>query len=174
MVVFPAPSNSKRAHGVSYATTDLQVFKFQVGLSTPAALPHFMTLIVFSMLGNLSSSIFTGYLLVTSMKNGKKLNSLTEEQFKCLILITKLKSSTHTDVHSRLLSKLEQDKDITLKYQKIYCRFCKQKTSSFPIWYNIGYSINIAFDLGMNWKATCVWNITAMSTSRSTIHLTDE
>ena len=43
-----------------------------------------------------------------------KLSSLTEEQFKCLIFIKGLTSESHSDIRARLLTKLENDKDVTI------------------------------------------------------------
>ena len=50
-----------------------------------------------------------------------KLNSLTEEQFNCLIFIAGLKSESHRDIQTRLLSKLEHNKDITIQALKVEC-----------------------------------------------------
>lgn len=57
--------------------------------------------------------MFAGHVNRECEKN--RLNSITQEQFECLIIIAGFKSTTHTDVRTRFLSKLEQEKDITLK-----------------------------------------------------------
>lgn len=49
-------------------------------------------------------------------------NSLTEDQFKCLIFIAELQSPNNGNIQTQLLSKLKQDKDITVKALTIECQ----------------------------------------------------
>ncbi|KAF5395454.1 hypothetical protein PHET_12170 [Paragonimus heterotremus] len=51
-----------------------------------------------------------------------QLKSLTEGQFKCLIFIADLHSPRDADIQTRLLSKLEQDKEITVKALTAECQ----------------------------------------------------
>lgn len=48
--------------------------------------------------------------------------SLTEGQFKCLIFIVGLQSPNNGNIQTQLLSKLEQDKNITVKALTIECQ----------------------------------------------------
>lgn len=51
-----------------------------------------------------------------------QLKMLMENQFKCLIFIASLQSPNDADIQTQLLSKPEQDKDITVKAQTIKCQ----------------------------------------------------
>lgn len=50
-----------------------------------------------------------------------QLKSLTKNQFKCLIFIARLQLPNDVDIRTRLVSKLEQYKDITVKALTIEC-----------------------------------------------------
>lgn len=60
--------------------------------------------------------------LVNSECEKFQLQSLTEDQFKCLIFVAGLQSSQDADIRTRLLSRLEQDKDITVKTLTAECQ----------------------------------------------------
>ncbi|CAH8614326.1 unnamed protein product [Dicrocoelium dendriticum] len=51
-----------------------------------------------------------------------KLRSLTDDQFKCLIFVSALQSPSDTEIRTRLLAKLEQDPDLTLKALVSECK----------------------------------------------------
>ena len=50
-----------------------------------------------------------------------QLKSLTEDQFKCLIFIAGLQSPNDADIRTRLLSMLEQDRDIAVQTLTTEC-----------------------------------------------------
>ena len=52
--------------------------------------------------------------IVNRIYEKSKLNSLTEDQFKCLIFIAGFTFESHSEMLTRLLPKLEHDKDITI------------------------------------------------------------
>ncbi|CAI2737860.1 unnamed protein product, partial [Dicrocoelium dendriticum] len=51
-----------------------------------------------------------------------KLASMTETQFKCLMFICGLQSPSDADIRTRLLTRLEQDPDITLQKMAEECQ----------------------------------------------------
>ena len=51
-----------------------------------------------------------------------KISSITDEQFKCLIFVCGLRSARYRDVHTRILSKIEQNPDMTLQQAAEECR----------------------------------------------------
>ncbi|KER24867.1 hypothetical protein T265_07592 [Opisthorchis viverrini] len=51
-----------------------------------------------------------------------QLQSPTEDQFKCLIFVAGLQSSQESDIRTRVLSKLEHEKDITVKDLTTECQ----------------------------------------------------
>ena len=51
-----------------------------------------------------------------------KISTITDEQFKCLIFACRLRSASNRDVHTRILSKIEQNPDITLQQVTEECR----------------------------------------------------
>ena len=44
-----------------------------------------------------------------------KITSITDAQFKCLIFVCRLRSAEDADIRTRILSKIEQNPDVTLQ-----------------------------------------------------------
>ena len=51
-----------------------------------------------------------------------KFSSITDEQFKYLIFVCRLRSASYRDVHTRILSRIEQNQDMTLQQVTEECR----------------------------------------------------
>ncbi|BHF86025.1 hypothetical protein SprV_ctg2002920300, partial [Sparganum proliferum] len=68
------------------------------------------------------SDDFITYAGIVSRECGRfQLGSLTEDQFKCLIFVCGLQSSTDADIRTRLLSKVHQNNSVTLQELAAEC-----------------------------------------------------
>lgn len=59
---------------------------------------------------------------VNSQCENFQLKSLTEDQFKCLIFVAGLQSPNDADIRTRLLSMLDQDRDISVQTLTTECQ----------------------------------------------------